>query len=41
PHSILGFRISTIPWEDAVYSFSMMNFYALFYRRGVAAWRKV
>jgi len=41
PHSILGFRILTIPWEDAVYSFSMMNFYALFYRQGVSAWRKV
>ncbi|BBG24916.1 lycopene cyclase domain-containing protein [Sulfuracidifex tepidarius] len=38
PHSILGIRIVTIPIEDALYSFSMMNFYTLFYRQGRKVW---
>ncbi len=38
PHSILGVRIITIPVEDALYSFSMMNFYTLFYRQGEKVW---
>lgn len=37
-HSILGIRIFTIPIEDAIYSFSMINFYTLFYRKGVKLW---
>jgi len=38
PHSILGVRIFTIPIEDAIYSFSMMNFYTVFYRKGAKVW---
>ncbi|BCU67914.1 hypothetical protein HS7_13510 [Sulfolobales archaeon HS-7] len=40
PHSILGVRIGTIPIEDAIYSFSMMNFYTTFYRVGGRIWVK-
>jgi lycopene cyclase domain-containing protein len=40
PHSIVGVRITTIPVEDAVYSFSTMNLYTSFYRVGGRVWNK-
>ncbi|BDC17344.1 lycopene cyclase domain-containing protein [Acidianus sp. HS-5] len=36
--SIIGIRVFSIPIEDFIYSFSMMNFYTLFYRRGSRIW---
>ncbi|WP_054836857.1 lycopene cyclase domain-containing protein [Metallosphaera hakonensis] len=37
-NSILNIRVFTIPIEDFIYSFSMMNIYTLFYRRGMRIW---
>ncbi|AWR96202.1 lycopene cyclase domain-containing protein [Acidianus sulfidivorans JP7] len=40
PHSILGIRITTIPIEDFIYSFSMLTLYTVFYTRGNKQWMK-